>query len=64
MTAHTTFRLITTGVEVLAAGKDWPLTYTNRSQAERKAKSVGGTVYQSPYARRCFYVRPAEPVTA
>jgi hypothetical protein len=59
MTAHTTFKIITTGVEVLAAEKDRPLTYASRSQAERKAKSVGGTVYKGPYAGY-FYGRPAK----
>jgi hypothetical protein len=57
---HLTFKLTTTGVEVLAARQDWPLTYANRTQAERKAKSVGGAVYQSPWSQRNFYVLPPE----
>lgn len=60
---YPTFRL-NTGVEVLATEKDWPLIYANRTQAERKANSIGGTVYQSPYARRCFYVIPPGEVLA
>jgi hypothetical protein len=35
-------------------------TYANRTQAERKAKSVGGAVYQSPWSQRNFYVLPPE----
>jgi hypothetical protein len=57
---HLAFKLPRTGVEVLAARHDWPLTYANRTQAERKAKSVGGAVYQSYLSQRNFYVLPPE----
>ena len=54
------------GVIVLAKKTpygSYPLTYTNRTQAERKAQETGGTIYGPPLTRP-FYVRPSPFVEA
>lgn len=51
---------LNTGAIVLAtvSGQEepHPVIYRNLTQAERKAKEVGGTVYQSRFSRSNFYV--------
>lgn len=60
-----TFKL-NNGISVIAKsykGRLHPITYTNYTQAKRKAESIGGEVIQ-PRLGPCFYIAPRQGIPA
>ena len=63
---QTLTKKLNNGVIVLAKKTPYgisPLTYANRTQAQRKADETGGEIYGPPLTRP-FYVRPSPFVEA